>query len=289
MGQGGPGSHARPGLSLGELVSAALAEDLGALGDVTSALIVPAERRGRAELVARDAGVLAGRPAAEEVLRRFPGLEADWFASDGDALAPGGSIATIAGPARELLTAERTVLNFLTRLSGIASLTARYVVACAPAAVLDTRKTTPGWRALEKSAVAAGGGTNHRMGLDDRVLIKDNHLALAGDHLAEAVARSRRDLPGVVVEVEADDPAVAVAAAEAGVDWILLDNMDDQRLREAVEAVGGRARLEASGGMNLERATSAAQTGVDAISVGALTHSAPALDIGLDIRGADGV
>lgn len=287
MGQGGPGSHARPGLSLGELVSAALAEDLGALGDVTSAVIVPEERGGRAELIARDPGVLAGRPAAEEVLRRFSGLRADWSAADGDALDPGGSIATIAGPARELLTAERTVLNFLTRLSGIASLTARYVAACAPAAVLDTRKTTPGWRALEKSAVAAGGGTNHRMGLDDRVLIKDNHLALAGEHLSEAVARSRRELPGVIVEVEADDIATAVAAAEAQADWILLDNMDDERLREAVEAVGGRARLEASGGMNLARAASAARTGVDAISVGALTHSAPALDIGLDIRGAD--
>lgn len=285
MGQGGSRPHARPGLSVGELVAAALAEDLGALGDVTSTLIVPEDRTGRGELVARDAGVLAGRVAAEEVLARFPSLDHDWQKDDGDALAPGETIAVISGPARDLLTAERTVLNFLTRLSGIASGARRYADACGEVAVLDTRKTTPGWRSLEKAAVAAGGGTNHRMGLDDRVLIKDNHLALAGEHLATAIARARDELPGLLVEVEADDIATAVAAAEAGADWILLDNMDDDTLRDAVAAVDGRAQLEASGGMNLERAASAATTGVDAVSVGALTHSAPALDIGLDIRG----
>lgn len=285
MGEGGPGPHARAGLSLGELVTAALAEDLGALGDVTSAVIVPAERSARAEIVARSEGVLAGRAAATEVVTRFPDLRLEWQADDGDALAAGQVVGSIAGPARDLLTAERTVLNFLTRLSGIASLTRRYASACAPAEILDTRKTTPGWRALEKAAVVAGGGTNHRMGLDDRVLIKDNHLALAGEHLADAIARSRRELPGLVVEVEADDVETAAAAAGAGADWILLDNMDEDRLREAVAAVAGRARLEASGRMDLARAERAARTGVDAISVGALTHSAPALDLGLDIRG----
>lgn len=285
MGEGGPGPHARAGLSLGELVTAALAEDLGALGDVTSAMIVPPERSARAEIVPRSAGVLAGRPAAAEVIARFPALEVEWYADDGNALIPGGGIGTITGPARDLLTAERTVLNFLTRLSGIASLTRRYADACAPAEVLDTRKTTPGWRALEKAAVAAGGGTNHRMGLDDRVLIKDNHLALAGEHLRDAVARARRELPGLLVEVEADDVETALLAAEAGADWILLDNMDEDQLREAVTAVAGRARLEASGRMDLARAERASWTGVDAISVGALTHSAPALDLGLDIRG----
>ena len=283
MGEGGPGPHARPGLSVGELVSAALAEDLGVLGDITSALMVPEDVEARGALVARAEGVLAGRLPAEETLARFPALRVEWELADGQPLTAGAVIGVISGPARDLLTAERTVLNFLTHLSGISSLAARYAAACAPAVVLDTRKTTPGWRSLEKAAVAAGGGVNHRMGLDDRVLIKDNHLALAGEHLADAIARARTELPGIVVEVEADDVATAQAAAAAGADWILLDNMDADELRAAVAAVAGRARLEASGGMNLEGARAAARTGVDAVSVGALTHSAPALDIGLDI------
>jgi nicotinate-nucleotide pyrophosphorylase (carboxylating) len=271
------------GGDLARLVSGALAEDLGERGDVTSALLVPAGRRARARVVARAAGVLAGREAAEEVLRQT-GVEGAWRMRDGERLEPGSVVAELSGPARAVLAAERTLLNLLCRLSGVATLTAAYVRACAPVTVLDTRKTTPGLRAVEKAAVRAGGGENHRMGLFDRVLVKDNHLALAGAGLAAAVERARKELPGVLVEVEADDLAGVEAALAAGADWILLDNMDPDTMRAAVALVGGRARTEASGGMTLEGAARAARCGVDAVSVGALTHSAPALDMGLDIE-----
>jgi nicotinate-nucleotide pyrophosphorylase (carboxylating) len=265
------------------LVALALAEDLGERGDITSALLVPGDARATARVVARRHGVLAGRAAGEEVLRQT-GVEGDWRAGDGARLAPGDVVADVSGPARAVLTAERTLLNLLCHLSGVATLTAAYVEACGPGvAVLDTRKTTPGLRALEKAAVVAGGGVNHRMGLYDRVLVKDNHLALAGAGLAEAVARARRELPGVLVEVEADDLAGVRRALEAGADWILLDNMSPGQMRDAVAVTAGRARLEASGGMTLEGARAAAACGVDAVSVGALTHYAPALDLGLDI------
>lgn len=267
---------------LAAVVARALAEDLGDRGDITSAVTIPAELATTAQVVSRADGVLAGRAAAEEVLRQT-GLSGAWHHADGDRLAPGSVVADISGPARAVLTAERTLLNLLCHLSGIATLTARYVEAAAPAMVLDTRKTTPGLRALEKAAVAAGGGTNHRFGLFDRVLVKDNHLALAGAGLVDAVARARREYPGVVVEVEADDLAGVRLALEAGADWILLDNMDPATMREAVAITAGRARLEASGGMTLDGARRAAACGVDAVSVGALTHSAPVLDLGLDI------
>ena len=172
-------------------------------------------------------------------------------------------MAELSGPARAVLTAERTLLNLVCRLSGVATLTAAYVEACAPVAVLDTRKTTPGMRALEKAAVVAGGGTNHRMGLYDRVLVKDNHLALAGAELAGAVARARHDYPDVVVEVEADDLEGVRRALDAGADWILLDNMTPDAMREAVALTAGRARLEASGGMTLDGARAAAASGVE--------------------------
>lgn len=264
------------------VVAQALAEDLGERGDITSDLIIPADLVATAQVVSRVDGVLAGRAAAEEVLRQT-GLTAAWHRGDGERLAPGTVVADITGPARALLRAERTLLNLMCHLSGIATLTAAYVEAAAPAMVLDTRKTTPGLRLLEKAAVAAGGGSNHRIGLYDRVLVKDNHLALAGAGLADAVERARRDLPGVVVEVEADDLAGVEAALDAGADWILLDNMDAETMRRAVAMAAGRARLEASGGMTLEGARRAASCGVDAVSVGALTHSAPTLDLGLDI------
>ena len=235
-----------------------------------------------ARIVARRPGVLAGRAAADEVCRQT-GVDAAWRAADGDRLAPGTVVGEISGPARAVLTAERTLLNLLCHLSGVATLTAAYVAVCAPASVLDTRKTTPGLRALEKDAVRAGGGVNHRMGLYDRVLVKDNHLALAGDGLVEAVARARREVPDALIEVEADDLDGVRHAMEAGADWILLDNMSPETLRKAVALTDGRARLEASGGMTLEGAEAAAATGVDAVSVGALTHSAPSLDLGLDI------
>lgn len=266
-----------------ELVAAALAEDLGERGDITSASIVPAELRAVARVVSRAHGVLAGSAAAEEVCRQT-GISARWLAEDGARLAPGTVVAELSGPARAVLRAERTLLNLLCRLSGVATLTAAYVEACAPVAVLDTRKTTPGLRALEKAAVAAGGGTNHRMGLFDQVLVKDNHLALAGADLAEAVTRARNAYPGVVVEVEADDLDGVRRGLDAGADWILLDNMRPETMREAVALAAGRAKLEASGGMTLEGARAAAACGVDAVSVGALTHSAPALDLGLDIE-----
>ena len=264
------------------VVALALAEDLDERGDITSALLIPAGRRASARVVSRRAGVLAGRAVAEEVLRQT-GVSGDWRCGDGDRLQPGTVVVEIAGPARAVLTAERTLLNLLCHLSGIATLTAAYVAACAPVAVLDTRKTTPGLRALEKAAVLAGGGANHRMGLFDRVLVKDNHLALASAGLVEAVARSRREMPEVLVEVEADDLAGVQLALDAGADWILLDNMTLDEMRASADLARGRARLEASGGMTLEGARAAATTGVDAVSVGALTHSAPALDLGLDI------
>jgi len=265
-----------------QVVGAALAEDLGERGDITSALLIPADRRTTARVVSRRPGVLAGREVADEVLRQT-GLAGDWRAADGDRLTPGTVVVEIEGPARAVLTAERTLLNLLCHLSGVATLTAEYVAACGTVAVLDTRKTTPGLRALEKAAVRAGGGVNHRMGLFDRVLVKDNHLALAGAGLLDAVARARREMPDVLVEVEADDLEGVQLGLDAGADWILLDNMTLDEMRASVELTAGRARLEASGGMTLEGARAAATTGVDAVSVGALTHSAPALDLGLDI------
>ncbi|WP_217913020.1 carboxylating nicotinate-nucleotide diphosphorylase [Miltoncostaea marina] len=270
-------------MSAREVVARALAEDLGERGDITSELLVPADARAVAWVVARRAGVLAGRAAGEEVLRQT-GVDGDWRLDDGDRLEPGSVVAEVSGPARAVLAAERTLLNLLCRLSGIATLTAEYVAACGDVAVLDTRKTTPGLRALEKAAVRAGGGVNHRMGLHDRVLVKDNHLALAGAGLADAVARARREMPDVVVEVEADDLDGVRHAIEAGADWVLLDNMTPGELRAAVALAAGRAKLEASGGMTLEGARAAAAAGVDAVSVGALTHSAAALDLGLDIE-----
>ena len=269
-------------MTAAEVVAAALAEDLGGRGDITSELLIPADATATARVVARRPGVLAGREAGEEVLRQT-GLSGDWLRADGDRLDAGTVVVEISGPARAVLSAERTLLNLLCHLSGVATLTAAYAEAAAPADVLDTRKTTPGMRALEKAAVLAGGGRNHRMGLFDRVLVKDNHLALAGAGLIDAVARARLELPGVLVEVEADDLAGVRLALDAAVDWILLDNMTPAEMREAVALVGGRARLEASGGLSLEGARAAGATGVDAVSVGALTHSAPALDLGLDI------
>jgi nicotinate-nucleotide pyrophosphorylase (carboxylating) len=278
-----PGPDARPGLSLPALIAGALAEDLGRDGDVTSALLVPGDLEARGAVVARAEGVVAGRAAGDEVIDQT-GLRARWEAGDGTRVAPGDVVLRLAGPARAVLAAERTLLNVLSRLSGVATLTARYAAACAPVPVLDTRKTTQGWRALEKAAVRAGGGVNHRMGLDDRVLVKDNHLALAGAGLGEAVARARAERPDLLVEVEADDLAGVRAALAAGADWVLLDNMGAAEMRAAVALAAGRAKLEASGGMDLKRAAAAARCGVDAVSVGAITHSAPALDLGLDLE-----
>jgi nicotinate-nucleotide pyrophosphorylase (carboxylating) len=274
------------------LVEWALAEDLGKQGDLTSQAVIPADLRGTAILVARSPGVLAGLPAVEIVLTGIDGqLGLQRHHEDGNPLAAGDNIATIIGPMRSLLEAERTALNFLQRLSGIATQSRLHVDAVAglPCHILDTRKTTPGWRLLEKYAVRCGGGQNHRMGLFDGVLIKDNHLAALGpraDVVAEAV-RLARDRYGtrVPLEIEVDNLAQLDVALQARPDIVLLDNMGLADLCEAVrrrDASAPGVLLEASGGITLAGLRDVAATGVDRISVGALTHSAPALDIGLD-------
>ena len=274
------------------LIALALAEDLGEVGDITSIATIPIDAQGSAIFVARSVGVLAGLPVVERLAARF-GLGDGWtaFLADGDRLAPGTQIGRVAGSMRSILAMERIALNFLQRLSGIATLTARFVdrVAGTKAAILDTRKTTPGWRALEKYAVRCGGGRNHRMGLYDAVLIKDNHLAWLGrdpDPIGRAIAAARQHAPGAkFLEVEADSLDQFDRALACGAGIILLDNLVASSLEEAVrrrDAAHSPALLEASGGVTLETVAALAASGVDRISVGALTHSAPALDIGLD-------
>lgn len=267
------------------LVRAALEED-GAFDDVTTIATVVSDRRARCRLVARKAGVIAGLPLALEAFRQLnPRVTIRVDGEDGRTVAPGSVFVALSGSARGLLSAERVALNFLQRLSGIATLTAKFVAAVqgTGAKILDTRKTTPGWRSLEKYAVRAGGGSNHRMDLSSAILIKDNHLrALDGD-LELAIRRTRELAPrGTKVEVECDRLAQVRAAIEAGADIVLLDNMKVDEIRRCVELVDGRAILEASGGVNLTNVRAIAKTGVDWISVGALTHSAPALDLALD-------
>jgi nicotinate-nucleotide pyrophosphorylase (carboxylating) len=272
-----------------EVVERALREDVGR-GDLTTLALIPATAQAEARVVMREAGVVAGLPLLAAVFAIVePALIVTPRAADGAPVESGTVIASVAGSARGILTGERVALNIVQRLSGIATLTARYVAAVGdlPARVLDTRKTTPGLRVLEKYAVRAGGGVNHRFGLHDAILIKDNHLALLaaeGAGIAEAIRRAQAAAgPMVRIEVEADTVEQAREAALAGADLILLDNMAPEELRAAVVAVGGRAKLEASGGITLNTIRAVAETGVDYISVGALTHSASALDIGLDI------
>lgn len=267
----------------------ALEEDIGE-GDVTSRYFVPEDRMARAFVTVRKEGVISGVELAERVfLEVDPNLEVQVLVEDGSNVVPGAMLMKVEGKARSILTAERTVLNFLQRLSGVATLTSRYVslVKHTRAKILDTRKTTPGYRALEKKAVLDGGGVNHRMGLYERAMVKDNHLVAEGGIavLQEAIRKLKREKPEVEVELEADRLEQVAAFLELeGVDYILLDNMDLEKLREAVGMRDERhqVRLEASGGVNLETVADIAETGVDFISVGALTHSAPALDIGLD-------
>jgi nicotinate-nucleotide pyrophosphorylase (carboxylating) len=276
------------------LIDLALAEDLGPdRVDITSRLTIPESAVGSARFVARRDGVLAGMPVLEQVVARF-GLK-DGLVSrkaDGDSLIPGDVIATLEGSMRALLALERTALNFLQRLSGIASLTRRYIneVTGTRATILDTRKTTPGWRMLEKYAVRCGGGANHRVGLYGAVLIKDNHLAWlepGGDPIGRAVSEARRSAPANIkfLEVEVDSLEQLDRALEVAPDIILVDNLGLVAMLEAVRRRDARAPgvlLEASGGVNLSTVRGLAESGVDRISVGALTHSAPALDIGLD-------
>ncbi len=269
-------------------VRAALAEDLGS-GDVTTLATVPVNAKSIALMNAREPLTVAGLAFAEIAFRELsPQIQIKKFARDGQCVKAGAPLLKISGSSRALLSAERVALNFVQRLSGVATATAEFsnLVRGTRARILDTRKTTPGWRRFEKYAVACGGGKNHRIGLFDLVLIKDNHLvALQNEKpnaIAAAVARAREKFPKLKVEVEADTLAQVAQAAAAGADIILLDNMTPAQLRAAVKIIRGRAQTEASGGVNLKTVRGIAQTGVDFISVGAITHSARAVDIGLD-------
>jgi nicotinate-nucleotide pyrophosphorylase (carboxylating) len=275
---------------LDAIVRSALAEDLAGGVDVTSEATIPAAQRGRALVVAREAGVVAGLPLATRVLTLAARGEVELLAADGDRVLPGQPVLTVAGPLRGLLTAERTMLNLLCHLSGIATLTRRWVDAVdgTGAAIRDTRKTLPGLRALEKYAVRCGGGLNHRMSLSDAALVKDNHVAATGSVVA-AFRAVRAAFPDVPVEVECDTIDQVAEAIAAGADLVLLDNMDLSDLRTCVAmARPAGVLLEASGGLTLDQALPVAQTGVHYLAVGALTHSAPALDLGFDVEFGDG-
>lgn len=266
-----------------EAVARALAEDLGPLGDLTAALI-PSGVRSLGRLVPREDGVLAGVPCATQAFALVdPEIEVRWFADDGGEVTKGQPIGEVRGELASILTAERTALNFLCHLSGVATLTRRYVRAArGRVRIRDTRKTTPGLRALEKAAVRAGGGTNHRGDLSDGILVKDNHLA--GLSITDAVRRARLRWPGRAVQVECDGLDQVEEALAAGAELVLCDNMAPDLVRQCVALVAGRALVEVSGGVTLENVAAYADAGADLISVGALTHSAPALDIGLDIE-----
>jgi nicotinate-nucleotide pyrophosphorylase (carboxylating) len=271
-----------------ELVARALREDVGP-GDVTAEAVVPEDASGRAVISQKEPGVLFGLKVASEVFRQAGAGELTGIAAEGEWREEVPAVvARAAGPARALLAAERTALNLLSHLSGVATLTARFVRAVegSGARILDTRKTTPGLRALEKAAVAAGGGTNHRMGLYDAILVKENHAAVAGG-VGEAVRRAREARPDLPVEVECRDLEEVRQAAEAGADRLLLDNMTPAQLQEVVSAArrdGEVPELEASGGVNLENVGEIAASGVDYVSIGALTHSAPALDLSMTVE-----
>ncbi|MBK4218012.1 carboxylating nicotinate-nucleotide diphosphorylase [Paracoccus caeni] len=274
-----------PRLMIEDAVRATLAEDLGLAGDLTSLAVIPADHVSTVTAQTRAAGVIAGLDLAALAFELVdPSCTFTRNVADGDTVAPSERIFTVTGPSRSLLTAERTALNFLCHLSGIASATADMVAAVkgTKAAIADTRKTTPGLRTLEKYAVRVGGGVNHRFALSDAILIKDNHIAIVGG-VAKAIDLARRNGGHMVkIEVEVDTLDQLREAMQAGADVVMLDNMNPVQLREAVGIVGGRAVTEASGGVNRETVAAIAQSGVDLISVGWLTHSAPILDIGLD-------
>ena len=271
-------------------VKAALAEDIGK-GDVTTLATVPEKATARAVMRAREPLVVAGIAFAETAFRELAaGIKIERLAQDSLRVNEGGDLLKVAGNARAILSAERVALNFVQRLSGVATLTSQFVDAVKDthARILDTRKTTPGWRRFEKYAVVCGGGTNHRFGLFDQALVKDNHLAALKDEspnaVAAAVRRVREKYPKIKIEVEADALEQVEQAVEAGADLVLLDNMNLVQLRLAVQKCKGRAQTEASGGVNLASVQTIAETGVDFISVGALTHSARAVDMGLDFE-----
>ena len=275
-------------ISIKQHVIAALSEDIGQ-GDATTEALIPADASGQAQIIARETLVVAGVALVEAVFSELDNeASIDGHIEDGEKVQSGDCLLTVTARLRALLTGERTALNFLQRLSGVATQSARYAEAVSGTGVLilDTRKTTPGWRMLEKYAVQCGGARNHRRGLDDMMLIKDNHLAaLSGeDRIAEAVHRARRASPDLKIEVEAETLEQAEQAAEAGVDIVLLDNMTIEELRAAVKLINGRTQTEASGGITLENIREVAETGVNYISAGALTHSARSVDISMEIQ-----
>lgn len=272
-----------------QLIDQTLVEDLG-WGDVTTEALVPDTQQGKASIIAKAKGIIAGTEIAKQVFLKVDSkLKMDILIKDGTEVKPGDIIARIEGKISNILKAERVAINFLQHLSGIASETARYVesVTGLPVNITDTRKTTPGLRTLEKYAVQIGGGKNHRMHLGDGILIKDNHLAALrneGLSIKEIVARARQKAPPKLkIEIEVKTTKEAIEAAEAGADIIMLDNMNLGDMRQAVQLIKGRALIEASGGINLERVRAVAETGVDLISIGALTHSPKALDISLEL------
>jgi len=282
-----PSDRLLPSIMVEHIVRSALLEDLGRNGDITSAAVVPSSTRFAGAIVSRQSGVVSGIEAAAIAFRLLdPDVELTNVKPEGSSVEPGDVVLQVRGMARAILSAERVALNFASHLSGVATATARLVAAAkphGPAKIVCTRKTTPGLRALEKQAVRAGGGSNHRFGLDDAILIKDNHIALAGS-IRAAVAQAR-DYAGhlVKIEVEADTLVQVEEALAAGADAILLDNMSLEELRAAVAMVAGRAVTEASGRIDLTTVAGVAATGVDLISVGWITHSAPILDLGLDV------
>ena len=277
-------------LQIEEIIDRALAEDL-VKGDVTTDALIPADRRGTGLIVAKKEGILAGINIAKQVFHRVdPELKVEVLLEDGAGVKPGSKVANVSGSIASILAAERVALNFLQRLSGIASETKRYVEAVKglPVRIMDTRKTTPGLRSLEKHAVKVGGGENHRMNLGDGILIKDNHLAALrsqGLNIKQIVARARQNSPQrLPVEVEVATASEALEAAEAEADIVMLDNMSLEDMRKAVKSIHGRALIEASGGITLDNVRAVAETGVDFISIGALTHSVTALDISLELE-----
>ena len=268
-----------------DLLEMALREDIGS-GDITSNSVVPADAVANGTMLSKSDGIVAGLDVAREIFRMLdPDVGFRKSASDGEQVHQGQEIASVRGLARSILVAERTALNFLQRLSGIATMTSKYVQAASgyPVKIVDTRKTTPGWRVLEKYAVRVGGGHNHRFGLCDAVLIKDNHIAAVGS-IADAVARAREQIPHTMkIEVEVEDLDQVREAVRSGADIIMLDNMDVGMMSEAVRLINGRALVEASGGIRLNDIPAVAATGVDLISIGALTNSAVPLDISMSM------
>jgi nicotinate-nucleotide pyrophosphorylase (carboxylating) len=279
-----PGEFDPPVPEVRRAVTRALEEDLGLIGDITTMCVVVEDSFVTAEFAARADGVLAGTACATEAYRQLDAaVTVEWSRHDGEPLTAGQVFGVVRGNTRSVLTGERVALNFLCQLSGVATLTLQCVRAArGQTRVLDTRKTVPGMRALQRAAVRAGGGCNHRDSLSDAVLLKDNHLAVLG--IARAVARARATWPGRMVEVECDELEQVVQALEAGADRIMLDNMTVEQVRAAVDKVGGATPLEYSGRVTLDSVADYAATGVDFISIGAITHSAPVLDIGLDFK-----